>query len=69
MANKITRYSVRLQPVNGVWAQTMIECDDGEFVRYSDVVSPTCEHHWAQSTVHPICGHFYECVICGERKL
>lgn len=69
MPDKLTRYGIRLTPVNGVWAQVMIEVPDGEFVRYSDVTKTECEHNW----VRHICPDIYQddwfqCSKCGATK-
>ena len=68
MPNKLTRYGIRLTPVNGVWAHAMIEADDGEFVRYSDVVQSECKHHWSVIHVHVIHGPVEKCLKCGVMK-
>lgn len=69
MPDKLTRYGIRLTPVNGVWAQTMIECDDGEFVRYSDVTKAGCQHSWVR-LIHPdkYPSYYLQCSICGETQ-
>jgi hypothetical protein len=36
MPNKLTRYGIRLTPVDEVWAHAMIETSDGEFVKHED---------------------------------
>lgn len=36
MPNKLTRYGIRLTPVDGVWGHVMTKVLGGEFVKYED---------------------------------